>query len=252
MTTLDQIGDYEILNRIAHGGMGTVFLATHKGLRRHVALKVLSPQVNQDQEFIARFRREAHVIASLDHPHIVRVHDAGCAENYYFIAMEYLNYGTLKDRVKKFKEAGTPMAVVEVLEITRQIATALDHAHKKGVIHRDVKPSNIMIASGGRHVLSDFGIVFVQSGTRLTRSHGQLIGTAEYMSPEQADQRPYDHRVDIYALGVVMYELLTGTVPYTGDTEMIICMGISIEARSQSTNFGMMCHVTLFVWLRRR
>jgi serine/threonine protein kinase len=112
--------------------------------------------------------------------------------------------------------------VAEALEAARQIAMALDHAHKRGLIHRDVKPSNIMLAAGGRYVLTDFGTVLVETATRLTTQTGRLIGTAEYLSPEQANQQPYDHRVDVYALGVVLYEMLAGSVPFSGDNDLLV------------------------------
>ncbi len=217
-----RIGNYALISRIGSGGVGTVFLAEDGRDGQSVALKVLSPPNSVDVgEFLARFQREASVIASLDHPHIVRVRDAGIVDGQCFIAMPYLNYGTLKDRLTKFNASGERMPVVEVLDIARQIAQALDYAHKRGLIHRDVKPGNIMLAAGGRYVLADFGVVFMATGTRLTRDTGHIIGTAEYISPEQAEQQPFDHRADIYALGVVLYEMLTGTPPFTGDTDLL-------------------------------
>ncbi len=228
---MQRIGDYEIISRIASGGMGTVYLAHHVHTRRNVALKILAPRANDDPEFVARFRREGHAIASLDHPHIVKVFDAGCADAFCYLAMEYLNYGTLKERIQKFKGQSEHMPVNDALEVARQIALALDHAHLKGLVHRDVKPANIMLAAGGRYVLTDFGVAFVQGGTRLTRDDGQLIGTAEYMAPERIKAvmdvgapaaHNYDPRSDVYALGVVLYEMLTGCAPFTGETEMVI------------------------------
>jgi serine/threonine-protein kinase len=232
---MNRIGGYEIISRIASGGMGTVYLAHHAHTRRHVALKVLATRANDDPEFVARFRREGHAIASLDHPHIVKVYDAGCADGdvrgMCYLAMEYLNYGSLKERLQKFKAQSQHMPVNEALEIARQIATALDHAHLKGLVHRDVKPANIMLAAGGRFVLTDFGVAFVQGGTRLTRDDGQLIGTADYMAPERIkavmdagtpSAQGYDPRSDVYALGVVLYEMLTGCLPFTGESEMVI------------------------------
>lgn len=230
-----RIASYRIINRIASGGMGTVYLALHEPTGRHVALKVVAARGEVDEEAVARFRREGQAVASLDHPHIVKVYEAGCVDGVLFLAMEYLNYGTLKDRLVKFKAQGERMSIHEALVIARQIAKALQHAHLKGLVHRDVKPSNIMLADGGRWVLTDFGVAFAAEGTRLTRDGGQLMGTPEYMAPERvqvamaadanatdAMTRGYDHRSDIYSLGVVLYETLTGVEPFTGDTELVI------------------------------
>jgi serine/threonine-protein kinase len=215
------LGDYRLISRIGSGGAGTVYLAHHAPTGQQVALKVLSPSATASAEFVARFQREADIIATLDHPNIVRVFDAGCVDGRCYIAMEYFNYGTLKDRIAAIRAGGDQMPVNEALEIARQIASALDHAHKRGVIHRDVKPGNILLASGGRYVLGDFGTVLVKAATRLTSQSGRLIGTAEYLSPEQANQQPFDHRVDVYALGVVLYEMLAGAVPFSGDNDLL-------------------------------
>lgn len=219
---MTQIGGYQIISRIAQGGMATVYLAKHPERAEWVALKVLSPRAQGDPEFLARFEREADIISTLSHPHIVPVYDAGVDQGVHYIAMAYLNYGSLRDRLDRFANRHEPMAVREVLEVGRQIASALDYAHKRGLIHRDVKPNNILLAPGGRYVLSDFGIAFKQDATRLTRDSGQMLGTAEYMSPEQAEQKQIDLRVDVYALGVVLYELLTGGVPFSNDTDMLV------------------------------
>lgn len=216
------LGDYQIISRIGSGGMGTVYLAHHAPTGRQVALKVLSPRATAERVFIARFQREADTIASLDHPNIVQVFDAGYIDGRCFIAMAYLNYGTLKDRIAAIHAGGEHMPVAEALEAARQIAMALDHAHKRGLIHRDVKPSNILLAAGGRYVLTDFGTVLVESATRLTTQTGRLIGTAEYLSPEQANQQPFDHRVDVYALGVVLYEMLAGSVPFSDENDLLV------------------------------
>lgn len=219
---MTQIGGYQIISRIAQGGMATVYLAKHPERVEWVALKVLSARAQGDPEFLARFEREAHIISTLSHPHIVPVYDAGVDQGVHYIAMAYLNYGSLRDRLDRFANRHEPMAVLEVLEVGRQIALALDYAHKRGIIHRDVKPNNILLAPGGRYVLSDFGVVFVQGASKITRDPRQMLGTAEYMSPEQAEQKQIDLRVDIYALGVVLYELLTGSVPFSNDTDMLV------------------------------
>jgi len=220
-----QLGPYTLVSRIAQGGMATVYLARHVQTQAHVALKVLSLQASADDEFVARFRREGDVAATLGHPNIVPVLESGCDQDQLYLAMAYLPYGTVKDRLAKYAAIGERMPIAEVLEIGRQIAWALDHTHKRGLIHRDVKPSNILIGLGGQYLLSDFGVAFVSERTRLTRTDKLMVGTPAYMSPEQAEQRPFDHRVDVYALGIVLYELLTGRAPFIGDLEMMVLYG---------------------------
>ncbi len=180
---MESVGEYRLRQRIGSGGMATVYLASHPAFGERVALKVLSPRATGDDEAAARFRREGQVIASLDHPHIVKVYEAGCAagcaSGCCFIAMEYLPYGTLKERLARIHAGGESMPVAEAVEAARQVASALDYAHQRGLIHRDVKPSNILLGTGGRYVLSDFGAVFVPSVTRLTRDQTQAPGTVE-------------------------------------------------------------------------
>jgi serine/threonine-protein kinase len=216
------LGNYRLISRIGSGGAGTVYLAHHAPTGQLVALKVLHQRADDDSEFVARFQREADAIAGLHRPNIVRVLEAGCMDGRCFIAMEYLNYGTLKDRIAAIFAGGEHMPVSEALEIAWQIASALDAAHKRRLIHRDVKPGNILLAAGGRYVLADFGTVLVQTATRLTTQSGRLIGTAEYLSPEQANQAPFDHRIDIYALGVVLYEMLTGRMPFSDENDLLV------------------------------
>ena len=223
--TSTTLGPYTLISRIAKGGMATVYLAQHQQTHEQVALKVLSLEASEDAEFVARFRREGQVVATLNHLNIVPVYDAGCDQGQFYIAMAYLPYGTLKDRLTKYEVTDEHMPIEEALDIGRQIAWALDHAHKKGLIHRDVKPSNILLALGGRYVLSDFGVAYVRDSTRLTRTDKYVVGTPAYMSPEQAEQRPFDHRIDVYALGIVLYEMLTGRTPYVSEFEMMILYG---------------------------
>lgn len=215
------IGSYEILHSIASGGMGEVFLARHNPTRREVALKVLYPQYSRDPEFVARFMREAQATVQLRHHHIVEVFDANMVDGSYYIAMENLSGGSLSAYLTQLRKAGQVMSVEEALEITRQIASALDYAHQRGFIHRDIKPSNILRAADGRWVLTDFGIVLSHGATKLTRSVS-IMGTAEYMSPEQGQGREVDNRTDIYALGVVMYEMLTGRLPFEAETPVAL------------------------------
>jgi serine/threonine-protein kinase len=212
------LGQYQIIGKIAAGGFGTVYRASHLTMQREVALKVLLPNLSEDKVFVERFKREAQATAALRHPHIVEIYDANNVGECYFLAMEFLPGGNLQTRLAQLREQRKPMSVDEALRITRQIASALDYAHAKGFVHRDIKPSNILIDQGDRYVLTDFGIVSAQDArTKLTMNAGAL-GTPEYMAPEQAQGKAPDARSDIYALGVVLYEMLAGTPPFTADT----------------------------------
>jgi Tol biopolymer transport system component len=190
--------------------MGTVYRAVHVTKGYHVALKVLPPQVAQDAGFVKRFLRETEVLRRLRHRHIVQLYEAGHAQGTLYMAMEYAQGGSLAQRLS----GGRPLDPHTATGILRQIASALDHAHRQGVIHRDVKPSNILFAGDGRAMLADFGIATAVGLTRLTQT-GAVIGTPEYVSPEQAEgSRQLDYRTDIYSLGVVAYQMLTGRVPF--------------------------------------
>ncbi len=221
MADIQQLGDYEILRRIATGGMGTVYLARHNGTRREVALKVLSAQMSEDPEFVARFQREVQATAALRHPHIVQVYDTGTIDGQRYLAMEYLSGGNLQQELVQLTIKNQQMPMAQALQITRQIASALEYAHKRGLVHRDIKPSNIMIAADGRYVLTDFGIVLTQGGTKLTRNV-ETIGTPEYMSPEQIQGRVPDRRSDVYSLGIVLYEMLAGIAPFKAENTLAV------------------------------
>ena len=221
MADIQQLGDYEILRRIATGGMGTVYLARHNGTRREVALKVLSAQMSEDPEFVARFQREVQATAALRHPHIVQVYDTGTIDGQRYLAMEYLSGGNLQQELVQLTIKNQQMPVARALQITRQIASALEYAHKRGLVHRDIKPSNIMIAADGRYVLTDFGIVLTQGGTKLTRNV-ETIGTPEYMSPEQIQGRVPDRRSDVYSMGIVLYEMLAGIAPFKAENTLAV------------------------------
>ena len=213
------VGSYEINRLIASGGMGEVYLATHTTMSRKAAIKVIYPYLTQDDKFIERWRREARALAALQHPHIVDVYDAGVADGRYYIAMAYLPNGTLKSRLDELRKSGATMQVDDALAVIQQMATTLDYAHRNGIIHRDVKPSNILIAADGRYVLSDFGIASHLGATRVTRDYSAL-GSAEYMSPEQAQGMEITPSSDVYSLGVVAFEMLSGRLPFVADTVM--------------------------------
>jgi predicted Ser/Thr protein kinase len=208
-------GPYKILEKIGEGGMGVVYRGLQESLNRYVAIKVLRGELAHDEQFIARFRREALAVAKLSHPNILQIFDAGAAEGMNFIVMDYVDGGSLKDLIRK-----GPIEPRQAASIAAQMAEALDYAHEKGLIHRDVKPANVLLDRGGRPLLTDFGIArALYASTRLTRT-GTHIGTPEYMAPEQAQGEPADGRTDIYALGIVLYEMLTGKVPFSAHTPM--------------------------------
>ena len=209
-----KIGRYEIIRELGRGGMATVYLARDPSVNRQVAVKVLPPQFTHDPQFRARFEREAQVIAGLEHTYIVPVYDFGQEGDMPFIVMRYLSGGTLDERLDQ-----KPMPFAQAVPILQRIAAALDTAHQRGIIHRDLKPGNILFDAEGGAYLSDFGIAKIAQETSAITGTGIMIGTPEYMSPEQAmGQRGLDHHSDIYTLGVIAYEMLTGHHPYEADT----------------------------------
>lgn len=210
-----QLGRYHLTECIGTGGMGAVYCAHDPKLDRWVAIKVLSPNLTWDGQFLERFQRECRAVAALKHPNIVAVYDVGQSADgsLHYLVMELLSGQPLDRLIEESK--GLPPA--QVSSIVRQIAAALDHAHAHGKKHRDVKPSNIILGPDGHATLTDFGLVHSADGTRLSRS-GHILGTPQYMSPEQADGRPVSTAADVYSLGVLAYELLTGQVPFEGDT----------------------------------
>ena len=211
---------YSILEPLGSGGMAEVYLAHDEVLDRDVALKVLSRRYADDEEFVERFRREAQSAARLSHPNIVCIFDRGESdEGTYYIAMEYLTGGTLKERIL-LRGAFPPRTAVAV---TAQIAEALEAAHQDGVVHRDVKPDNILITESGDVKVTDFGIARAASSSKMTNT-GTILGTAHYVSPEQAMGDPVGPQSDLYSLGVVLYEMLTGEPPYDADNPLGIAM----------------------------
>ncbi|MBN2006688.1 MAG: serine/threonine protein kinase [Anaerolineae bacterium] len=208
------LGHYEIIAKIGAGGMATVYRAKQPSLGREVAVKVLSDELARDPEFRERFLREARAVAQLTHPHILPVYDFGEeteTHTLYFVT-QYVEGGSLAQRL----ESG-PLPVEDAARIGAQVARALDFAHRRGVIHRDVKPANILLTADGHPLLADFGIARVLQETHLTQT-GMTLGTPAYMSPEHARGEEINHCADIYALGVVIYEMLAGRAPFKGDT----------------------------------
>jgi len=212
------IPGYRVIRKINQGGMSTVYLAIQISVGRVVALKVMNPQLNNDPAFSERFQREATIVGQLSHPNIVAIYDIGRHEDLNYIAMDYLPNGSVHDKM------GVGLSGEEVLRITREIASALDHAHDKGYIHRDIKPENILFRADNSAVLSDFGVARgLATNSRMTHV-GTVVGTPHYMSPEQTKGNTADGRSDLYSLGVVFYEMLTGTLPYQGDEAVTIAL----------------------------
>jgi serine/threonine-protein kinase len=211
-----RFGRYEILQELGRGGMATVYLAFDPAFGRQVAVKVLPAQFTHDPKFRARFLREAKVIATLENPYIVPVYDYGEEGDHPFIVMRYMPGGTLYDRI-----AAGPMKLAESYPIVRRMAQALDEAHKHNIVHRDLKPSNVLFDVRNEAFLSDFGLAKLsESSTKLTFT-GVMVGTPDYMSPEQAiGEEDIDWRSDIYSLGVILYEMLSGHLPYEAGTPM--------------------------------
>jgi hypothetical protein len=216
------LGQYELLVLIGRGGMARVYKSIQPDLDRYVAVKLLHPSVAADEEFLARFRREAKAAASLRHPHIVQIFDFGHQEELYYMVMEFVDGPTLRDELQRRKALDETLPFSEVQRILGEVSQALDYAHDRGIIHRDVKPANILLTPEGQAVLSDFGLAFMIEGPRQTITG--FVGTPEYMSPEQGQGLAVDGRTDVYSLGVVLYEMLTGRVPFTSKTPMGIVM----------------------------
>ena len=209
---------YRIVGKLGAGGMANVYLAEDQELGRRVAIKILNDRHAGDQQFIDRFRREAQNAAGLSHRNIVSIYDRGEAEGTYYIAMEYVEGRTLKELI--VTRGPSPIRIA--IEYTRQILSALRFAHRNGIIHRDIKPHNVIVDAEGHVRVMDFGIA--RAGASQMTETGSIIGTAQYLSPEQARGAPVDQTSDIYSTGIVLYELLTGTTPFTGDTPVEITM----------------------------
>jgi serine/threonine protein kinase len=215
-----QIGQYQIEEQIGQGGMATVYRAYQPSINRYVAIKILPSQYAQDPNFVKRFEQEAKAIAALEHPHILPVYDFGTQEGLTYMVMRYVRGGTLSNLM------GQPLSNERIVRLIGDMARALDYAHKQGVVHRDIKPSNILIDRNGEALLTDFGIAKLMEGSGATQltGAGSVLGTPAYMSPEQAKGASVDGRSDVYSLGVVLYELLTGQQPYRAETPVAVVL----------------------------
>ena len=208
------LGHFKIESKLGQGGMALVYKAMQTNLHRTVALKILPPEMTFDQSYIARFQQEARAAAGLEHSHIVPIYEIGDAEGFYYIAMKYIEGGTLKELIDR----DAPLPLTRVLELLEPVGKALDYAHKRGVVHRDIKPSNVMITPEGWVYLTDFGLARGNNeGTAGLTQAGTIMGTPEYMSPEQAQGVVVGPPSDLYALAIMVYEMLSHGMPFTGD-----------------------------------
>jgi serine/threonine protein kinase len=218
------LGNYRIVERVGRGGMATVYKAYQPALERHVAIKVIHKHLAADDEqFLKRFQREAKAVASLRHPNIVQVFDFGTEDDVTYMVMEYLEGSTLKAVLNALAQKGETMRLDQVLRIFQALASALGYAHQQGMVHRDIKPANVMLTTKNEVILTDFGVAKIVGTTQYTVT-GAVIGTPAYMSPEQGHGERGDERSDIYALGVMLYEMVTGQVPFDADTPLAVIM----------------------------
>jgi len=220
------LGKYRLVEQLGRGGMAEVYKAYQPGLDRYVAVKVMHSFLSEDKDFLARFQREAKLVASMRHPNIVQVHDFDVESGLSYMVMEFIDGETLKGRLQNLEEKNQWISIDEAVRISLLVGSALKYAHRLGMVHRDVKPANVMIDKQGNVILTDFGIAKIFSGgsaTQLTAT-GAMVGTPSYMAPEQGMGQPGDERSDIYSLGVMLYQLVAGRLPYEADTPLAVVL----------------------------
>lgn len=214
----ENVGPYRIIEQLGQGGMATVYKAYHAALDRYVAIKALHPAFGEDQSFLARFQREARLVAKLEHPNIVPVYDYSEHEGRPYLVMKFIEGDTLKARLTK-----GPLTASEIENIVETVGSALAYAHKQGILHRDIKPSNVLVANDGQLYLADFGLARIAQSGESTLSSDMIMGTPQYISPEQAmGKKDLDEGTDIYSFGVMIYEMVVGQVPFNADTPFSI------------------------------
>ena len=216
-------GRYEIEELLGQGGMSAVYKGTDPNLRRTVAIKLIHAHLSEDPQFVSRFEEEAAAVAQLKHPNVIQVFDFDHDEDTYYMVLEFVPGETLQERLKRLNASKRRLSPKEAIDIAASICDALDFAHKRGMIHRDVKPANIMLNLQGQAILMDFGIAKIIGGKQHTAT-GAVVGTAMYMSPEQAKGELPDARIDVYALGVTLFEMLSGQPPFKADSAMTLMM----------------------------
>ena len=214
----ENVGPYRIIEQLGQGGMATVYKAYHAALDRYVAIKALHPAFGEDQSFLSRFQREARLVAKLEHPNIVPVYDYAEHEGRPYLVMKFIEGDTLKARLSK-----GPLTSAEIGKIVETVGSALAYAHKQGILHRDIKPSNVLVANDGQLYLADFGLARIAQSGESTLSSDMIMGTPQYISPEQAmGKKELDEGTDIYSFGVMIYEMVVGQVPFNADTPFSI------------------------------
>ena len=219
-TVGENIGPYRILEEIGQGSMATVYKAYQASLDRYIALKVLHPAFKEDPNFLERFEREARLVSGLEHPNIVPFYDSADCEGYPYLVMKFIEGETLKARLKK-----GPLKETDILTIARSVGAALTYAHKKGILHRDVKPSNVLLSTKGEVYLADFGLARLVATSDSTLSAELLIGTPQYISPEQAGGiKDLDARTDVYSFGIMLYQMTVGRVPFDAEIPYAIVL----------------------------
>ncbi len=217
-------GRYKIGEMLGQGGMSAVYKAEDPNLKRTVAIKIIHPHLSENPEFVRRFEQEAAAVARLRHPNIMQVHDFNHDGVTYYIVFEYIAGQSLNQKLEELHATGQIMPLDEVTRIMTPLCNAVSYAHAQGMVHRDLKPSNVIINPAGQPILLDFGIAKILGDNYVHTATGATVGTAQYMAPEQVLGEKVDHRADIYSLGVMLYEMVTGRPPYKGNSAITIMM----------------------------